>query len=56
MTGAKMVKGFFRRKYYLINLNNFSTSSPTFELKVSLDRGFQDLNLCLWRQPPKGDF
>ena len=30
----------------LLNFIDFSNTSLIFDLKMSLDRGFQDLNLC----------
>ena len=35
------------------NLDNFSTTSPIFDLKVSLDRIHLDLKFCLWKYPLK---
>ena len=35
------------------NSNNFLTTNPIFDIKVSLDRAFQDLKFCLWEQPPR---
>ena len=40
-------RGHHQKANYILNLNTFSTTSLIFNLKVSLDRVHQDLNLCL---------
>ena len=42
-----------QKNQYVLNLKNCSTRVIIFDLKVSLDRVYQDLYLSLWGYPPK---
>ena len=39
---------------YMLNLNSFSITNPIFDLKVSLDRAYQDSKTLYLRYPPRG--
>ena len=41
---------------YMVNLNNFSITSPILDFKATLDRARQDLKLCIKGQFPRGNF
>ena len=47
-------RGTAKKINFILNLNTYSATSLIFDLKVSLDRVHQDINLCLWGYPTEG--
>ena len=40
---------------YMINLYNFSTTSPISDIELFLDKSYKDLKLSLLGKPPRGN-
>ena len=44
-------KRYPKQTNYILNMDNFSTTSANFDLKVSLDSDYLDLKLCFAGSP-----